>query len=296
MLDPLGTGFDLFISLINHSCLPSCYVYVDQSRIVHVKANKRINSGDQITISYTMNTFPTKYRQDYLNEYFFFTGKCKLCTSDVPFTDALKCVKCGYLTVEQCKCGYTIGDWNHVNELIDECSVQLAMLSGDIPDCYAVLRRMLSVESMSMAREPILSLFEILISNSVTNSMWFHAFAFSCIIIFDIYSISELENTISPLLVISLVKAMRIGQLYLKYSLHLAFGHQIVLDLCNVFSLGIKRKIVKSHHDLFSCKIINELDILNEYDKNMNRRVPLKRKVQCERFIRNWVYTEIQRV
>lgn len=80
-LDPLGMCLDLLVSCINHSCDPNVFLVMD-GRTISARCLRKIEEGDELTISYVENTNPTTIRQKELKQKFFFDCRCAKCLNE----------------------------------------------------------------------------------------------------------------------------------------------------------------------------------------------------------------------
>ncbi|KAF1808065.1 SET domain-containing protein [Eremomyces bilateralis CBS 781.70] len=80
-LDPLGLCVDLFVSCINHSCDPNVFFVMD-GQALSARCLKKIQEGDELSISYVEPTNPTMIRRKELKEKFFFDCKCPKCLNE----------------------------------------------------------------------------------------------------------------------------------------------------------------------------------------------------------------------
>jgi hypothetical protein len=88
-------------SRINHSCDPNCVSSFDGTNVFLISLRK-IELGEEITVSYTDTSRTRKERQEYLKKNLFFDCKCSLCTSDeFQEPEALR-------TATICKCGQVL--------------------------------------------------------------------------------------------------------------------------------------------------------------------------------------------
>ena len=88
-------------SRINHSCDPNCVSSLDGINVFLI-ALRKIEEGEEITVSYTDSSKPRKVRQEYLKNNLFFDCKCSLCSSDEFDTpEALR-------TAQICHCGESL--------------------------------------------------------------------------------------------------------------------------------------------------------------------------------------------
>lgn len=88
-------------SRINHSCDPNC-VSSHEGTNAFLIALRKIEEGEEITVSYTDTTKPRKARQEYLKKNLFFDCKCTLCsTVEFEEPEALR-------TAQICQCGNTL--------------------------------------------------------------------------------------------------------------------------------------------------------------------------------------------
>ena len=80
--EPFGIGIYLLGSIFNHSCVPNCTVGF-LGRDLVVTATEDILAGNlssKAFISYVNTMDDTKTRNRKLNENWFFTCKCSLCS------------------------------------------------------------------------------------------------------------------------------------------------------------------------------------------------------------------------
>ena len=73
---PLGTSFDIFASLFNHSCDPNAHIFFE-GRTLRVRSLRCIPSGEEITISYIGNRADVITRRADLKAKWFFHCDCK---------------------------------------------------------------------------------------------------------------------------------------------------------------------------------------------------------------------------
>ncbi|KAG7163084.1 SET and MYND domain-containing protein 4-like isoform X1 [Homarus americanus] len=100
-LELLGTGIYPAVSLLNHSCNPTCAAFYYGKTIV-IRALKYIPAGTPITLNYLliMKNVNVKIRWRVLREAFNFTCTCEACENNWPTQEELppilflKCVKC----------------------------------------------------------------------------------------------------------------------------------------------------------------------------------------------------------
>ncbi|KAH8879015.1 hypothetical protein GQ53DRAFT_739381 [Thozetella sp. PMI_491] len=74
--EPFGTAFDLLTSMINHSCAPNAFVFLE-GRALRVRALAPIRPGDEITICYLDPTIHVSKRMELLKKDHFFDCCCK---------------------------------------------------------------------------------------------------------------------------------------------------------------------------------------------------------------------------
>jgi SET and MYND domain-containing protein len=75
----IGVALDPFASLINHSCDPNAFVFCEGNQL-RARSLRPIVAGDEITFSYTNETYDYIFRQKQLKSKYFFTCKCKPCS------------------------------------------------------------------------------------------------------------------------------------------------------------------------------------------------------------------------
>lgn len=94
-LDPVGLCFDPLVARVNHSCTPNAAVVFDGRRL-GLRTLEQIPAGGEVTIAYIDTSFPTRIRQAELQERWFFTCSCTLCTAAPHIsTDQYSCTSCG---------------------------------------------------------------------------------------------------------------------------------------------------------------------------------------------------------
>ncbi|KAF5364937.1 hypothetical protein D9758_008087 [Tetrapyrgos nigripes] len=107
-LTPLGASVSPIVALINHSCDPNAVVVFpraspdpkSQEPVMQVVAMRDIQPGEEILTSYIDTTLPKSSRQKTLQETYYFTCKCNLCSGqlDIDPREAMVCPKnCGGL-------------------------------------------------------------------------------------------------------------------------------------------------------------------------------------------------------
>jgi len=88
-----GACFDLYISLVNHSCDPNAY-FVFEGREARLRARKDIKAGEEITVCYLTNPGGTISRKAELQEGWCIDCSCSLCsqvsTNELAATDPLR--------------------------------------------------------------------------------------------------------------------------------------------------------------------------------------------------------------
>ncbi|KAJ1969485.1 hypothetical protein IWQ62_000595 [Dispira parvispora] len=75
-----GLTFLPNISLLNHHCNPNCAVLFEHRR-AKLRTLRNISPGEELTISYIDTTLPTSWRQETLQDTYFFKCRCTLCSS-----------------------------------------------------------------------------------------------------------------------------------------------------------------------------------------------------------------------
>eukprot|EP00658_Telonema_sp_P-2_P081492 TRINITY_DN8366_c0_g1_i2.p1 TRINITY_DN8366_c0_g1~~TRINITY_DN8366_c0_g1_i2.p1 ORF type:complete len:277 (+),score=51.37 TRINITY_DN8366_c0_g1_i2:219-1049(+) len=84
----LGWALEVKAAMLNHSCLPNCYIGQGQGGVLEVRTKKPVQDGEELTISYLDMTRADlcediKLRQENLMDTFRFTCSCELCTSQM---------------------------------------------------------------------------------------------------------------------------------------------------------------------------------------------------------------------
>ena len=90
---PACKGWAVFplLSLANHSCDPNCEVAFIDSNMVRLLAQREIEAGEELSISYVDVTQPTEVRRRKLQARYGFHCVCPRCTADdVPSSKAKK--------------------------------------------------------------------------------------------------------------------------------------------------------------------------------------------------------------
>ena len=77
-VDDDNIGLYLLISRINHSCCPNSIVC--QGAVKEVRAMKYIKRGEEITMTYIVNTSDTKIKREEELRYWQFTCDCEVCS------------------------------------------------------------------------------------------------------------------------------------------------------------------------------------------------------------------------
>jgi len=77
-VDGSNIGLYLLISRINHSCCPNSIVC--QGTVKEVRAMKYIKKGEEITMTYIVNSSVTKYKRDQELGYWQFQCDCEVCS------------------------------------------------------------------------------------------------------------------------------------------------------------------------------------------------------------------------
>lgn len=72
----VGYALDLVTATINHSCDPNAHVFFEGNQLF-VRSIKKIEPGEEITISYIEPTFEVAKRQDILKHEYFFECSCE---------------------------------------------------------------------------------------------------------------------------------------------------------------------------------------------------------------------------
>ena len=73
----LGSSFDIFVSLFNHSCTPNAHVFSVGNEL-RVRALRTISKDEEITIPYTAIKADVVTRRADLKAQWFFHCKCGL--------------------------------------------------------------------------------------------------------------------------------------------------------------------------------------------------------------------------
>ena len=95
-----GTGVFGLYSLLNHSCISNSKCIVgpaSQGYPIEVRAQVRINSGEEITTRYVGVNIGAPLRADMLKEHWMFVCQCKRCldpTDCGTYASAINCTKC----------------------------------------------------------------------------------------------------------------------------------------------------------------------------------------------------------
>lgn len=94
-------------SRINHSCDPNC-VSSHEGRNAFLITLRKIEYGEEITVSYTDTSKPRMARKEYLKNNLFFDCKCILCSSnEFEGPESLR-------TAQICQCGQVLLSNIHV--------------------------------------------------------------------------------------------------------------------------------------------------------------------------------------
>ncbi|XP_071489148.1 N-lysine methyltransferase SMYD2-like [Diadema antillarum] len=88
----IGEAIYLRASLLNHSCEPNC-TFVFDGRRLSVRAIRRIEAGEECSISYVSTLLPTRLRQEKLRSVYGFVCQCQRCL-DTTRDSLMLCVKC----------------------------------------------------------------------------------------------------------------------------------------------------------------------------------------------------------
>ncbi|CAG8493713.1 2130_t:CDS:2 [Paraglomus occultum] len=94
-MQSIGVGIYPNVSLLNHSCWPNCIVVFEGLKM-NVRSIRKIEIGEEVTISYTDLFLTGEERRKELHERYFFTCRCELCekyksVSEVDPRSALRC-------------------------------------------------------------------------------------------------------------------------------------------------------------------------------------------------------------
>ncbi|KAG0645293.1 Histone-lysine N-methyltransferase SMYD3 [Hyphodiscus hymeniophilus] len=83
-----GTAFDIFGSLVNHSCDPNVFVFSEDNQL-RVRSLKAIKSGEEILQSYADVTASVMVRQKVLKSEYFFSCNCSRCQTEAKELETL---------------------------------------------------------------------------------------------------------------------------------------------------------------------------------------------------------------
>ncbi|KAJ1658378.1 hypothetical protein IWQ61_002365 [Dispira simplex] len=84
-----GLTFLPNIGLLNHHCDPNCAVIFEHRR-AKLRTLRNISPGEELTINYVDSTLPTTWRQETLQDTYFFKCRCALCVSPDLVTETRK--------------------------------------------------------------------------------------------------------------------------------------------------------------------------------------------------------------
>lgn len=94
ILQPVGLACFLRGSFFNHSCNPTLtqsFVFEDDSVTLHLRTNRSLCKGEELTIAYMDVCGPTWWRRAYLLHHYGFHCFCDLCCIADPLIDAFRC-------------------------------------------------------------------------------------------------------------------------------------------------------------------------------------------------------------
>ncbi|CDI73808.1 hypothetical protein, conserved [Eimeria praecox] len=77
-----GAGVYVLQACCNHSCIPNCNVQNEQDAFITLKAERDIQVGEEVTITYVPLDLPATQRQHLLNNYQF-TCSCSRCVQEL---------------------------------------------------------------------------------------------------------------------------------------------------------------------------------------------------------------------
>ena len=73
--DPCAVVLDPLISIINHSCDPNAFCFLENGQI-RLRSLKPVQGGDEITVSYTAPNTDVAARREFLGARHFFCCNC----------------------------------------------------------------------------------------------------------------------------------------------------------------------------------------------------------------------------
>jgi hypothetical protein len=219
-LEAKGMAFDPVVALINHSCIPNCYIFITNQGGV-LKAATTIRSGTPITISYTQSFQPYEERASLLAHYYFFVCTCPRCSQlELSPPDAFQCPRCKRLISQHlCSCGYKVdvARYLRIKDSINQFLMCRPKNDADtLSKCLVSLRLLLlSTKDIPFSREPFYSVLEIMGSACLGLSQVDHAYFVSFTIASRILVQTESYLEASPLLTHVLVDIWLLGCLLL---------------------------------------------------------------------------------
>ncbi|KAK4205013.1 hypothetical protein QBC40DRAFT_325619 [Triangularia verruculosa] len=80
--DIVATALDLATAMINHSCEPNAFAFLEKGEI-RVRSLRKIAAGEEITICYIDPTIDVKSRQEILMDEHFFECDCTRCKAEI---------------------------------------------------------------------------------------------------------------------------------------------------------------------------------------------------------------------
>ncbi|KAI5796548.1 hypothetical protein EDC01DRAFT_42838 [Geopyxis carbonaria] len=159
-LDPIGLYFDPKISLVNHSCVSNAAVTFE-GRTLHLRSAKPIAQDEEITITYADPTYPTYVRQRELEEIFFFSCRCPMC-SQAPdlHTDTYTCSFCSgpiVPNIDPPECSQCEREAPHLLRKLQimEARGTQAAKSGSSGDVVASLKELYESKMFPAHRQPL---------------------------------------------------------------------------------------------------------------------------------------------
>jgi len=94
----MGRGLYTLLAMANHSCVANCRLTVNPDDFsVVLKAKRKIEEGEEVTINYSHPIYGVPKRKLILNSKWFFTCRCPRCCDVTEFgtnVSALKCIHC----------------------------------------------------------------------------------------------------------------------------------------------------------------------------------------------------------
>jgi hypothetical protein len=74
-------GIPLLATRFNHSCRSTvCRAFDENKGVVRFFATRRIDAGEELTMAYVNDCFPTSQRSEHLREHFGFICQCEVCS------------------------------------------------------------------------------------------------------------------------------------------------------------------------------------------------------------------------